>query len=201
MGTADPALAAPVLELTDDDVHEAMAELSGYLDITTEDFRELCRHAFHHAVDRLVGSVTARQLMEPVQVALYPEMGLEEAARTLAAASASGAPVVDGAGRVLGMLTDKDFLRQVQATSFMEVLVHYLAGEHPLADGLRECCVERVMSAPAVVFREDTRFFDMAEVFRRHPFSRVPVVSGAGTLLGVVLRERFLHACPGAAAA
>ncbi len=36
-------------EITDDDIFEAMKEVSGYIDITLEDFREIYRHAYRHA--------------------------------------------------------------------------------------------------------------------------------------------------------
>lgn len=33
------------IDITDEDICEAMKEIPGYLDITTSDFKEVCRHA------------------------------------------------------------------------------------------------------------------------------------------------------------
>ena len=35
--------------LSDSDIYQAMEEMSGYVDITLEDFRELYLHAYQHA--------------------------------------------------------------------------------------------------------------------------------------------------------
>jgi CBS-domain-containing membrane protein len=41
------------LELTDDDILDAMQHVPGYLDISTEDFRVIYHLAWRHAVARL----------------------------------------------------------------------------------------------------------------------------------------------------
>lgn len=41
------------LELTDEDILEAMQHIPGYLDISTEDFRVIYHLAWRHAVARL----------------------------------------------------------------------------------------------------------------------------------------------------
>lgn len=40
-------------ELTDEDILDAMRQVPGYLDISTEDFRIIYHLAWHHAVKRL----------------------------------------------------------------------------------------------------------------------------------------------------
>lgn len=41
------------LELSDDDILDALAHVSGYLDISTEDFRTVYHLAWRHALARL----------------------------------------------------------------------------------------------------------------------------------------------------
>ena len=50
--------------LTDQYVYEAMKSISGYLDVTPGDFRELYCHAFRHAVERISRSVLARDIYD-----------------------------------------------------------------------------------------------------------------------------------------
>ena len=45
--------AAVELELTDDDILDAMAHVPGYIDISTEDFRAIYHLAWQHAMERL----------------------------------------------------------------------------------------------------------------------------------------------------
>ena len=53
----DPASQAgtevPELELSDEDILDALAHISGYIDISTEDFRAIYHLAWRHAVARL----------------------------------------------------------------------------------------------------------------------------------------------------
>lgn len=51
---ADAARADPdELELTDEDILDALAQIPGYIDISTEDFRTVYHLAWRHAVARL----------------------------------------------------------------------------------------------------------------------------------------------------
>jgi len=43
----------PPLDISDDDIFAAMAEIPGYLDITPDDFKEVYLLALRHAVNRL----------------------------------------------------------------------------------------------------------------------------------------------------
>ncbi len=59
MQTTDPDHRAAVdqfeLELTDEDIIDAMQHIPGYLDISTEDFRVIYHLAWRHALARLRG--------------------------------------------------------------------------------------------------------------------------------------------------
>ncbi|WP_371322401.1 hypothetical protein VX159_08190 [Dechloromonas sp. ZY10] len=48
-GCAEPA----ELELTDEDILDALTQIPGYIDISTEDFRTIYHLAWRHAVARL----------------------------------------------------------------------------------------------------------------------------------------------------
>ncbi len=52
-GTENGAAADGELELSDEDILDAMQHISGYVDISTEDFRTIYHLAWHHAVQRL----------------------------------------------------------------------------------------------------------------------------------------------------
>jgi len=52
MSSTDPVLPSDDIELTNEDILDAMARVPGYIDITTEDFRELYHLAYRHALSR-----------------------------------------------------------------------------------------------------------------------------------------------------
>lgn len=55
----------------------------------------------------------ARDLMTTSLVTIPPEAPLEAVARAFADRGISGAPVVDGAGTLLGMVTEGDLIRRL----------------------------------------------------------------------------------------
>ncbi len=52
MNPAEPVLLSDDIELTNEDILDAMAHVPGYIDVTTEDFRELYHLAYRHALTR-----------------------------------------------------------------------------------------------------------------------------------------------------
>lgn len=55
----DELALAQELELSDEDILDAMAHISGYIDISTEDFRAIYHLAWQHALARLQGLAAA----------------------------------------------------------------------------------------------------------------------------------------------
>ena len=49
-------------DISDEDIFQAMAEMSGYVDITPEDFKEIYTHAYEHAHIKISSKKTADQL-------------------------------------------------------------------------------------------------------------------------------------------
>jgi CBS domain-containing protein len=62
-------------------------------------------------IDRTVLELTAEDLMSRTVITLTPDMLLPDAARVLAQAHIGGAPVIDGAGRCIGVFTTADIAR------------------------------------------------------------------------------------------
>ena len=127
---ADP----PTLELTDEDVLDAMQHISGYLDISTEDFRALYRLAQAHANERLFSQVRAGALMRTGVEPLRPEMSAREAAQALLQQNLKSLPVVNGGSQVIGILTETNLLRclgAALAVSTAIALMHLTRTLHP----------------------------------------------------------------------
>jgi CBS domain-containing membrane protein len=92
------------IDLSDDDIRAAMAEIPGYLDISMGDFREIYQQAFRHALERLSGRTTAGQMMLPATWAVRGDMLLDRVVAGMAARALKGLPAVDDAYRVVGVL-------------------------------------------------------------------------------------------------
>ena len=98
------------MDISDNDILKAMKSISGYLDITRGDFKEIYRFAYRHAVERLRHSVKAKDVMTKDVVFVRKDTSLEEVADILNLHTISGVPVIDDDKRVVGVISEKDFL-------------------------------------------------------------------------------------------
>ena len=184
----------PEIDLRDADILDAMRHIPGYLDITTEDFRTIYRLAHRHAIERALGGLRADRLMRVDITPLAPDMRLDAAARALVASGLKGLPVVDARGRVLGMLTETDFLRRLQADTFLGLLLRLLDDPGAFAHRCHETPVSAAMTSPAVTAPSGAGYHEMLAAFRGHDGRSMPVVEPENRLRGLLLRKDFLGA-------
>ena len=185
----------PELELSDEDILDAMRRIPGYIDITTSDFREVYRLAHTHALERLFDSIRAGALMRIGSRPLRPDMRMDEAARLLVEQGLKSLPVVDGAGAVVGVLTESDFLRRLHAETFLELLLRLVREPATFGHRCHETPVAEAMTAPAVTVPEDASFRQILAAFRAHPGRSMPVTDSGGRLRGILLRKDFIASC------
>ena len=187
--------AVPEMQLTDDDILDAMQHIPGYLDITTEDFRTIYHLAYGHAAERLFGGITAGRLMRTGISPLQPATTLDKAAKIIVDSGYKGLPVVDGDGRVAGMLTETDFLKLLQAESFLALLLKLVDDSYEFTHRCHDTLVASAMTQPAVTVGPEAGFVKIMEEFHAHPGRSMPVVGPDNRLLGLLLRRDFLAAC------
>jgi CBS-domain-containing membrane protein len=181
------------VELSDADIYDAMRHISGYIDITTEDFRLIYRLAYQHALRHIGEGLQARDLMTHPVVAVEQGTRFENVARTLADAGVKSAPVLDGARHVVGVVTEKDYLRFFNARSFIEFLAHRLSQAESLQPNGREIPVDELMSTPALTLHETDSFAMVLRTFQDHAIGSIPIVNPEGVLTGIVTRGDFVH--------
>lgn len=127
-------------------------------------------------------------------ISVAPDTDVREVARILLANRISGVPVVDGAGSVLGMLSEGDLMRRgetgtddPQANSAGTPAER--AQKFVKSHGLH---AQDVMTRPAFIVSEDTALDEVATLFEAHRIKRAPVVRD-GKLVGIVSRANLLH--------
>ncbi|MGE5842340.1 MAG: CBS domain-containing protein [Deltaproteobacteria bacterium] len=178
-------------EISDEDILKAMKQLEGYLDITPGDFKEIYRHAYEHALKRLLTSVQARGIMSKAVATVEVDTPLKDVADIMARRRVSGVPVLDQSRAVVGIISERDFLNAFGpegAGSFMEVLAACLAGTGCIAVTARKQVAKEIMTTPPVCVGEDTPVSEIARIFSEKRINRVPVVNRSGRLVGIVSR-------------
>ncbi|HYQ48112.1 MAG TPA: CBS domain-containing protein [Thermodesulfovibrionales bacterium] len=185
------------VEISDDDIYEAMKDIRGYLDITPADVKELYGLAYHHAYERIACSVRAKDVMTARVVSVQKTTPLKDVAYTMAEHGISGLPVVDEGGTVAGMISEKDFFTRMGGTgtkSFMSLLAACMEGKKGCpADPIRAETAADIMSSPPLTVRAQATLRDIATIFSENRINRVPVIDETGRLIGIVSRTDVLR--------
>ena len=184
------------MDISDEDVIEAMKEIGGYLDITPGDFRDMYRIAYQHAVERLVSSIRAGDVMNREVISVRPDTDLGETAKKMAEGGVTGVPVIDGDRRVVGVISEKDFLRRMgtgSTDSLMAVMALCMENDGCSAITMRNQKARDIMSSPAVTVEETTPLSEVAGIFTDRNVNRAPVVDAEGRLLGIIARSDIVR--------
>jgi len=184
------------VEISEQDVIEAMKAIQGYLDITPGDFKEVYQVAYTLAVKRLLNTLKAADLMtKPVQT-IDQEMELVKAAAMLAEKNISGAPVVDHHGKIVGVVSEKDFLKEMgfgKTPSFMQIANHCLNDKSCMIGKLRRRTVADIMTKPAITAGPAMTIGEISDLFADRKINRLPITSKDGHPIGIVTRTDLAH--------
>ncbi len=186
-----PAKACTPIEISDEDIFQAMREISGYLDITPNDFKEVYLKAFQQAVKRLTRAVPVAKIMTRDVARVTIGTPLWDVAELLAKRRISGVPVVDENEKVIGVISNRDFvaaLGREKKGSLMQVVADCLKGAVCLAAKVGNKRVEDLMTSPAVTVGPDTPVNDVANIMAQRGINRVPIVDSDQKLVGIVSR-------------
>ncbi|MFZ2634239.1 MAG: CBS domain-containing protein [Desulfosalsimonadaceae bacterium] len=179
------------IDLSEDDVLAAMKSMQGYIDITPADFNEIYNVAFRHAIDRLSRLVKAEDIMTRQVISVLPETLLTETARMMASANISGVPVVNTDQTVVGIISEKDFLKKMAAEtsgSFMGVIAQCLANRGCLAMPIRGKSAKDIMTSPVITATPEATISELSKKLADNRINRIPVVTKQGGLVGIVSR-------------
>jgi CBS domain-containing protein len=146
-----------------------------------------------------LNAMTAKEIMTFPVAYVMTETPLKEVANLLLERKISAAPVLDDAGRLVGIVSEGDLVRRTPAgengrrswwldlfepeSPRSEGLLNYLRGH-----GLR---AKDVMTCEVVSVGEDTTVAEIAELLQTRGIKRVPVVRN-GKLAGIVSRANLL---------
>jgi CBS domain-containing membrane protein len=184
------------VEISERDIIDAMKSIQGYLDITPGDFKEVFQAAYALALKRLLDTLKAEDLMsKPVQT-VRQEMELVQAAALLARKNISGAPVVDDTGGIVGIVSEKDFLKEMgfgATPSFMQIANHCLNDKSCMIGKLRKRTVADIMTKPAIAAGPELTVGKISDLFAEKRINRLPIIAKDGQPLGIVTRTDLAH--------
>lgn len=179
------------VDISEQDVFEAMKRIAGYIDITPSDFKEVYLTAYSLAMTRLCNSLTAANIMSKPVLSVEQEMALIDAAHLLAEKQISGGPVVDRNERVIGVVSEKDFLKEMgfgETPSFMQIATHCLNSKSCMIGKLRNRTVGDIMTRPPITAESEMTIGTISTLFAKRQINRLPIVDADGRPVGIVTR-------------
>lgn len=140
----------------------------------------------------------ARDVMTQPAISVSPQAPLREVAALMLERRISGVPVVDRAGRVLGVVSEGDFLRRPEIESdrpSSRWLRLFASPQDQARDYLKTHgrTAADAMSAPALTVAAEASLAAVARLMSANGVKRLPVLED-GRLVGIVTRADLLRA-------
>lgn len=138
----------------------------------------------------------AHQIMTRSVITIAPDATILEAARTMLQHHVSGLPVVDAAGKLLGIVSEGDFIRRSEIGTprkrgrWLRVLLGDSAVDYVREHGRR---VSDVMTSDPVTVTEDATLEQIVDAMETNGVKRLPVMKD-GRLVGLVSRANLMQA-------
>ena len=140
----------------------------------------------------------ADQIMTRQLITVGPETPVVEAANAMLQHHVSGLPVIDAAGKLIGIISEGDFIRRVEIGTQRERgrWLRFLVGAGRVAADFvheRGRKVREIMTPDPVTIAEDTPLTEIVSALDQHDIKRLPVVRRE-KLVGIVTRSDLLRA-------
>jgi len=140
----------------------------------------------------------ASDVMTRKVISIDPDSTVLQAARLMLLHRISGLPVLDNTGRLVGVLSEGDFLRRRETRTerhrsrWLEFLMGpgKIATEYTHSHGNK---VGEVMTTDLKTVDENAAVEDIVELMEKYRIKRVPVMSGS-ILVGIITRSNLMHA-------
>jgi CBS domain-containing protein len=143
-------------------------------------------------------SMRAHQIMTKPVFTITPDATILDAANVMLRRHISGVPVVDAAGKLVGIVSEGDFIRRGEIGTERKRgrwLKSILGPGKSASDFVREhgCKVSDVMSRSPVTITENTPLAEIVDLMEKRDIKRVPVLRN-DKIVGIVTRANLLQA-------
>ncbi|MFF4326199.1 CBS domain-containing protein [Streptomyces sp. NPDC001591] len=134
---------------------------------------------------------TVADVMTTKVIAITPDTGFKDIAAAMERWKVTALPVVEGEGRVVGVVSEADLLPKEEFHEHRPGLIEQMRrlGDTAKAGSTR---AENLMTTPAVTVRPDATLPQAARLMADRHIKRLPVVDADGTLKGIVSRADLL---------
>lgn len=144
--------------------------------------------------------MSVKDVMSANVVSVSEDTTLEEVMELLSRHRFSGVPVIDKAGKVIGMLSEHDIVRFAENEKVMPFTTstgwisagaqrNDIASLQRGMELLSKTAVNAVMTRDVITIKQDTPISEAAMIMNKHKINRLPVIGENEQLIGIVTRD------------
>lgn len=184
-------------KLQPDDFAMALQELGTYIDVSVDDLMQLYHSAERYARIRKSESVPVEKIMMQPVTTVQADCSLSEAAHLLVTLKISGLPVVDKDNRLIGIITEADFLHALGMPlrhpdhSLWHTLENMF--NHHLEVRELEGQVADLMVSKVITVSPQQTLHQALEVMKQHKIKRLVVCDEARHVVGLITRSDLVR--------
>jgi CBS domain-containing membrane protein len=182
---------------TAEDLNEVLKEYNQVLDVSRDDLQTLLQQTEMHAYRRRFGEITCEDIMSKDVVSVVFGTELEEAWALLRKHQIKALPVVDRSRRVIGIITQVDFMKHANLEvydGFESKLRRFIQRTHRL-DSQKPEVAGQIMTSPAVTAQRHMHIIELIPLMsQQRVHHHIPVVDEERRLVGIVTQSDLVSA-------
>jgi CBS domain-containing membrane protein len=182
---------------TTEDLNEALKDYNQVLDVSRDDLQVLLQQTEMHAYRRRFGEITCEDIMSKDVVSVEFGTELEEAWTLLRKHKIKALPVVDRSRRVIGIITQVDFMKHANLEvyeGFETKLKRFIQRTHRL-DSQKPEVAGQIMTSPAVTAQGRMHIIELIPLMsQQRVHHHIPVVDEEQRLVGIVTQSDLVSA-------
>lgn len=180
-----------------DDYINALKEFDTIIDITVDDLLEVNAKAEKYARLRETSSLRVAQIMTTPVETMHADWTLADAAHLMVTKRISGVPVVDDQQKLLGVVTEADFLRELGVPAhhpthsvwhtLEAMFAHHMEIKEPNG------CVADLMITDVITVLPEQSLHDVLDIMKKNKIKRVIVCDEARHVVGMITRSDLVR--------
>ncbi|SDP06256.1 CBS domain-containing membrane protein [Phyllobacterium sp. YR620] len=193
--TADP-IPSERIGFTPGDLRFALGQHDELIDVSPDDLDSILHRAQMHAYHRRFGEIRCEEIMSSDVVSVAPETSVRRAFALLRRHRIKALPVVNTEGRLIGIVTQTDFMQRAawpSRTALRPGVVGKFGSIVSVAHKPPRMVAD-IMTAPVQFVRPDTLVTELVPAMADRGLHHLPVADAEGRVLGIVTQSDLIAA-------
>lgn len=181
---------------TKDDLNEVLKQYNQVLEVSREDLQSLFQQTEMHAYRRRFGEITCADIMSHDVVSVEFGTLLEDAWALLRKHNIKALPVVDRAQRLIGIITQIDFMKHANLEvyeGFAAKLRRFIQRTTTTHSEKPEV-VGQIMTSPVIFAKMEMHIIGLIPLMSQHGVHHIPVINEDRRLVGIVTQSDLVSA-------